>query len=189
MSGERGHYAVACGENVQPYIDAMLASASVGGMLPEQIWDQADIPERGLIKGRPSGSAMPLNWAHAELVKLIYAQESGKPIERLDVVYQRYVKQPIPPTVRHWRDYLSCDTLPTGMALLIEAREPFVLHYGFDGWQRVQEKNSTPLGLGIYGICLKAEELTGEILQFSRRFDSHGWEQQDWQLNITPPVP
>lgn len=189
LSGERGHYAVACGENAQPYIDAMLASASVGGMLPEQIWDQADIPERGLIKGRPSGSAMPLNWAHAELVKLIYAQESGKPIERLDVVYQRYVKQPIPPTVRHWRDYLSCDTLPTGMALLIEARESFVLHYGFDGWQRVQEKNSIPLGLGIYGVCLKAEELTGKTLQFSRRFDSHGWEQQDWQLNITPSVP
>lgn len=186
LSGERGHYAVACGEDVQPYINAMLASASVGGMLPEQIWDQADIPERGLKKGRPSGSAMPLNWAHAELVKLIYAQENGQPIERLDVVYQRYVKQPVKPTVRHWRDYLSCDYLPSGVELLIEASEPFVLHYGFDDWQIVQEKNSTPLGLGLYGVRLKPEELTGKTLQFSRRFDAHGWEDKDWELQINP---
>ena len=184
LSGERGHYAVASGEEVQPYIDAMLASASVGGMLPEQIWDQADIPERGLKKGRPSGSAMPLNWAHAELVKLIYAKESGRPIERLDVVYQRYVKHPVKPAVRHWRDYLSCDVLPGGMELLIEASEPFVLHYGFDGWQTIQEKNSTPLGLGIYGVHLKTGELTGKTMQFSRRFYSHDWEEKDWHIEI-----
>ncbi|MCS3431574.1 glycoside hydrolase family 15 protein [Klebsiella sp. BIGb0407] len=188
LSGERGHYAVSSGEDVQPYINAMLASASMGGMLPEQIWDQADIPERGLIKGRPSGSAMPLNWAHAELVKLIYAEESGKPIERLDVVYQRYVENPTQPEVRHWRDYLSCDVLPSGVELLIEASEPFVLHYGFDGWQSLQEKNSTPLGLGIYGVRLKPEQLTGKTLQFSRRFDAHGWEEKDWELRINPAV-
>lgn len=186
LSGERGHYAIASGEDVQPYIDAILASASVGGMLPEQIWDQADIPERGLIKGRPSGSAMPLNWAHAELIKLIYAQESGQPIERLDGVYQRYVKQPVKPEVRHWRDYLPFDAVPPGTELLIEASEPFVLHYGFDGWQTVQERNSTPLGLGMYGVRLKPTELTGTTLQFSRRFIAHGWEAQDYQLDIVP---
>lgn len=186
LSGERGHYAVACGEDAQPYIDAMLASASTGGMLPEQIWDQADIPERGLKKGRPSGSAMPLNWAHAELIKLIYAQKMGKPIEHLDVVYQRYVKKPVHHLIRHWRDYLTCQHIPAGVALLIEATEPFVLHYGFDGWQAVKEQNSTPLGLGIYGVLLRADALTGKTLQFSRRFDARGWEGKDWSLEIVP---
>jgi len=184
LSGERGHYALASKQDVQPYINAMLGSASIGGMLPEQIWDKDDIPERGLIKGRPSGSAMPLNWAHAELVKLVYARETGKPIERLDCVYQRYARGNTQPKALHWRDYLQCDTLPEGMELWIEASEPFVLHYGFDDWQNIQEKNSEPLGLGLYGVRLTVDKLTGKSIQFSRRFDAHGWEEKDWQVSL-----
>ena len=48
----------------------MESLAGDGGMIPEQVWDADDIPERGLFKGRPSGSAMPLAWAHAEYLKL-----------------------------------------------------------------------------------------------------------------------
>ena len=48
----------------------MEAFAGEGGMIPEQVWDSADIPERGLYPGRPTGSAMPLAWAHAEYLKL-----------------------------------------------------------------------------------------------------------------------
>ena len=42
--------------------------------------------------------------------------------------------------------------LPRGRALLIENREPFVLHSGVDGWQRVEDRPSTPLGLGMHGV-------------------------------------
>ena len=35
-------------------------------LLPEQVWDGADIPERELFLGQASGSARPLVWAHAE---------------------------------------------------------------------------------------------------------------------------
>ena len=49
--------------------------ASPGGLLPEQVWDAAPIPALGLAPGRPSGSAMPLLWAHAEFLKLLIARE------------------------------------------------------------------------------------------------------------------
>ena len=40
-------------------------------MLPEQVWDYADIPSKGMYLGRSAGSAQPLVWAHAEYLKLL----------------------------------------------------------------------------------------------------------------------
>ena len=40
-------------------------------MLPEQVWDHDDMPEKGMYLGRSAGSAQPLVWAHAEYLKLL----------------------------------------------------------------------------------------------------------------------
>jgi glucoamylase len=37
-------------------------------MIPEQVWDAPDIPERFLFNGYPTGSGMPLVWAHSEYI-------------------------------------------------------------------------------------------------------------------------
>lgn len=185
LSGERGYYAAACKEDIQPYLNAILASASTGGMLPEQIWDKPSIPERGLITGRPSGSAMPLIWAHAELIKLIYVQKTGVAIEQLTSVSGRYRDQPPVARARHWRDNLSCGAVPVSHELWIESQEPFVLHYGYDNWQDIKEQTSQPLGLGLYGVMVNVSALGGKTLQFTRRFDGRGWEGRDWQVDIT----
>ena len=47
-------------------------------MIAEQIWDAPDIPQRELHFGQPSGSAMPLVWAHAEHVKLRRSLRDGR---------------------------------------------------------------------------------------------------------------
>ena len=60
-------------------------------MLPEQIWDGADVPERELFRGRPSGSAMPLVWAHAEHLKLRRSLRDGKVYDLPPQTWQRYV--------------------------------------------------------------------------------------------------
>ena len=39
LTGERGHYAVAAGEDALPYIEAMMAMSSPLGLIPEQVWD------------------------------------------------------------------------------------------------------------------------------------------------------
>ena len=48
------------------------------GLIPEQVWDSDDIPERELFRGKASGSAMPLVWAHAEHVKLLRSLKDGR---------------------------------------------------------------------------------------------------------------
>src|SRR5581483_9709897 len=64
LTGERAHYELAAGRTrvAEQLAQALEAFAGESGLLPEQIWDSADIPERELFFGRPSGSAMPLVW-------------------------------------------------------------------------------------------------------------------------------
>jgi len=57
LTGERGHYELAAGHDVAPYVKAMELFASQGGMLPEQIWDGPETD--GWRLGMPTGAAMP----------------------------------------------------------------------------------------------------------------------------------
>ena len=79
LTGERAHYELAAGrpELAETLLGAMEDCANASGLLPEQVWDSPDIPERHLAFGRPSGSAMPLVWAHAEYVKLRRSLRDG----------------------------------------------------------------------------------------------------------------
>ncbi|HEX4129183.1 MAG TPA: glycoside hydrolase family 15 protein [Pirellulales bacterium] len=80
LTGERAHYELAAGhrENAERLLQAMAAFANPSGLIPEQVWDTADVPEHQLFFGRPSGSAMPLVWAHAEYLKLRRSLGEGK---------------------------------------------------------------------------------------------------------------
>jgi len=58
LTGERGHFELCAGNDPLPYLEAMAAMASPGGMIPEQVWDSDPIPARRLYPGRATGSAM-----------------------------------------------------------------------------------------------------------------------------------
>ncbi|MHB8310143.1 glycoside hydrolase family 15 protein [Metallibacterium sp.] len=189
LTGERGQFAVQAGADARPYLDAMLASASEGGMLPEQIWDSEPIPARGLYPGRPTGSAMPLVWAHAEFIKLATVMQRKSPIEQLAEVVARYVT-PRVAAVQLWRPQAPGAQLDAARPVLIEGDAPFVLHLGHDGWQGVRDVPSAPTGLGMHGVHLDGAALTtARSLEFTRRFlDGRDWEGRDWQLELTAPA-
>lgn len=90
LTGERAHYELAAGRPIDHLIHTYEGFATAGLMMPEQVWDEADRPERGLIQGRPAGSACPLVWAHAEYLKLLRSALDGQVYDRIDPVYQRY---------------------------------------------------------------------------------------------------
>jgi glucoamylase len=161
LTGERGHYAVVAGEDAKPYLGAMARMSGPGGLIPEQIWDTDPIPAAGLQPGRPSGSAMPLVWAHAEFIKLLAAQANGRPVELLDVVESRYGAK-IPTAVRwHWRETSPFIAMPAGRALLIECATPFSLRIGFDGAPPTLEFPSSATAFGLHGFELSAAALDG----------------------------
>jgi glucoamylase len=90
LTGERGHYGLVAGEDPLPYLRAMVLMSGKGGLLPEQVWDNDPIPEHKLYPGKPTGSAMPLVWAHAEFIKLALSKSRREPVDRPPRVRDRY---------------------------------------------------------------------------------------------------
>jgi glucoamylase len=194
LVGERGHLALQSGEDPLPYLQTIWRCASAGGLLPEQVWDSAPIPRFELEPGRPSGSAMPLLWAHAEFLKLLVARERKRPIELLEAVELHFGRAPRPtggvsapprpPTLWRWRDEVPITRLPEGRGLAIEDRRSFMLHFGFDGWQHIQDRIATPTPFGMWSVQFTREELaSASELNFTRRFDS-GWENVDHRVAL-----
>ena len=79
LTGERAHYELARGDGAasRALAETIERFAAFTGLLPEQVWDANDLPERELFRGRPTGSAMPLVWAHAEYIKLVRSLQDG----------------------------------------------------------------------------------------------------------------
>jgi glucoamylase len=185
LTGERGHYALSAGEDVLPYLDAMNAMAGSGGLIPEQVWDSAPLPERGLSPGRPSGSAMPLAWAHAEFVKLVASRALGRPVDRPEAAWARYEGRRPDPSTWIWSPAAQLTALPNGKDLLVLAPAAVVLHFGFDGWQRISDRSSQALGLSMHGVLLEAAELAGHAtLDFTMRWQDGSWLGWDARIRL-----
>jgi glucoamylase len=184
LAGERGHLALQSGEDPLPYLETMVRCAGRGGLMPEQVWDEAPIRERGLSPGRPTGSAMPLLWTHAEYLKLLVARDQGKPIELLKSVAERYAGKPRAANTWRWRTDAPFERLALGRAFVIEHPGPFVLHYGFDGWQTIAEKTAVCGPFGMWGVAFTHHDLQDHgVMDFTRRFDD-GWENTDYHVSL-----
>ena len=164
-----------------------------GGLLPEQIWDAGSLPWRYLLPGNPTASAMPLAWAHSELIKLAVAAATGKPVEKLTRVTDRYPRES---QIWFWRDFTPVRALPGGRTLTIADPRPFRLHYGFDDWNpaTIADQDAQPLGLGLFGVTFAPADLAGKTsLQFVRYYLDNGtWEpakRNDIALGAPRPPP
>ncbi len=93
FTGERGEYEVARGRDATSYLDAMLNFANSGGMIPEQVWDQADPTESHFAFGSGTGSATPLAWSMAQFIRLVVCVEEKRIIEQPAVVAGHFLKQ------------------------------------------------------------------------------------------------
>jgi glucoamylase len=156
------------------------------GLIPEQVWDAAPLPECGLEPGKPTGSAMPLVWAHAEFLKLLCAREEKRPLEMLTSVENHLRGKSAKLKTWHWRTDTPFDALPADRDLLIETDAPFVLHLGFDGWRDIEDRPSVPLPFGGHGVRFTKGDLAGnEVLDFTRYFvDGAKWEGTDYQIRL-----
>jgi glucoamylase len=179
LAGERGHLDLLSGGDASVQLRAMLAMRGRGGLLPEQVWDAGQLPWQNLRPGQPTRSAMPLAWAHSELVKLAVAVATGKPVELLALVADRYhAAVPASPSW-FWRDASPVLALPAGRSLVVAEARQFTLHYGFNDWNPVtiSERDAQPIGLGLFGVTLTPADLAGQAsLQFVRRYPNGTWE-------------
>jgi glucoamylase len=138
LTGERAHYELAAGHDVTPYITALERFSSFGGMLPEQVWDYADMPSEQMYFGRSAGSAQPLVWAHAEYVKLLRSVADGKVFDRISVVEQRYAVAKDKRTFKNRLEVFQIarpiSAIVQGSTLRIMDRKRFTITYTTDNW-------------------------------------------------------
>ena len=185
LVGERGHYAISAGEDALPYIETMTRMTGLGGLLPEQVWDSDPIPEKGLFPGKPSGSAMPLVWAHGEFIKLCHSYVLGHPVDRPIATWRRYQGKPAQPDFRVWRFRQQVSRLRAGQSLRVLLVAPFVLRWGINGWQTVQETASEDWVFGHVAILPIQTLQPGETVQFTIRWQAGDqWQGEDFQLTI-----
>ena len=190
LAGERGHYELAAGRDPSPYLRAMAAMTGPAGMIPEQVWDSAPIAERRLFLGQPSGSAMPLAWAHAEFIKLMISRDLGHAVDRPEGLWRRYGGvRPIPNTVV-WCQHAPIVSMPAGTGLLIAAPRPIRLRWGVDGWTHVADAQSVDTGLGVHIVELDAAALgaAGQVDFTFQWMDDDQWLGRDVTVRITSPA-
>jgi glucoamylase len=184
LTGERAHYELAAGRTdvAEQLAGAMETIAGESGLLPEQIWDSADIPERELFVGRASGSAMPLVWAHAEYVKLRRSLFDREVFDRPPQTVHRYLEKQTTSNLITWRFNNKLRDMPAGRTLRVETLASGIVHWSVDGWRSVQDTETRDTTLGVHVADLGTKDLChGDRVDLTFYWpDEQRWEGVDF---------
>jgi glucoamylase len=188
LTGERAHYELAAGrpDEARRLARALEAFAGEAGLLPEQIWDAADVPERELVRGRASGSAMPLVWAHAEYVKLCRSLQDGAIFDRPPQTVERYLVRQTAPLHVSWRFNNKLRAMPEGKRLRIETLAPAVVRWSADGWRTTVETPTCDTTLDVHVADLDTAALArGRAVSFTFYWpEADRWEGIDFIVRV-----
>ena len=190
LTGERAHYELAAGRRLEAerLLRTVETFANDGGMISEQIWDSPDIPERELFFGRPSGSAMPLVWAHAEYIKLRRSLHEGRVFDMPPQPVQRYQVERIVSPHSLWRFNQKLVAMPTGRILRLDVLAPAVVHWSAEGWHTVHDTATRDSGLGTHLADLPTASLpAGTDITFTFYWPGDDrWEGTDFAVTVVP---
>lgn len=192
LTGERAHYEIAAGnfERAEELFETMGLFANEGGMIPEQIWDTEDIPEKELYFGRPAGSAMPLVWAHGEYIKLCRSLRDKRVFDMPMQTRQRYLGKDRPAPFITWRFMQYLREVPHGRTFRIEVFAPAMVHWSADEWATPIDEQTMDSGLGTYYIDIPTGELSvGTSIRFTFYWpEARRWEGNDFEVVIVEKI-
>ncbi|MBV9307225.1 MAG: glucan 1,4-alpha-glucosidase [Acidobacteriaceae bacterium] len=146
LTGERAHYELAAGHDCRALTRAVEQFANGICLLPEQIWDEADRPEAHLRCGGPTGSAVPLLWAHSEYLRLLRSRHDGRVFDLISEVAARYRDGKPSSQVEFWLPKHPIRQRRKNCTLRICAPEPFRLRWSSDEWRTHQDSDSQTAG-------------------------------------------
>jgi glucoamylase len=184
LTGERARHFFSMGLSAAEMVRTLEGFAGQSLMLPEQLWDSADIPSRGLQLGRPNGSASPLGWAHAEYLELLTTVAlAGFP----DIVLparRRYTEVPPSEPAFIWSHRHQITRIIAGRRLCVQLPRPGAVHYSFDEWKTFTEIEATDTTLGVWVAEIPCNKLsTGTDFSWTAHYVS-GWEGKNFTLTV-----
>ncbi|MEO6561518.1 MAG: glucan 1,4-alpha-glucosidase [Nitrosospira sp.] len=191
LTGERGHYEIAAGNSAYKYIKTMESFASDCSLIPEQVWDTVNIPGKHMLVGRPTGSAMPLVWSHAEYIKLLRSQHDAVVFDLIAPVSKRYIEDHVITDTQVWTFKRRLLEFHLGKPLRIEVYAPGRLHWTMDNWITVYDTELTDAGLGVYVHEFKRGQSDyASAIKFTFYwYSSKKWEGSDFSIEVHEMLP
>ena len=190
LAGERAHYELAAGNlsGAQELLRSIEHSTNGSRLLPEQVWDSRDIPERELFLGKPTGSACPLVWAHSEYIKLLRSLRDGKLFDQSPQTVKRYCVEKREAIYASWCFNNKCRSIPLNRDLRIALLAPAVVHWSDDAWKSARDVQTRESGIGIYFVDLPTHGLrAGSEIAFTFYWpQAQRWEDVNFSVTIAP---
>jgi glucoamylase len=189
LAGERAHYSLAAGHRDEAEALLTVIENSTAGesrLLPEQVWDSADLPALELFRGKPSGSACPLVWAHSEYVKLRRSIRDGKVFDQPPQTVKRYLTEKRTRQIFGWRVNNKTRAIPRGKTLRLVLLAPALVHWSIDGWKTAHDTETRDTGLGTNILDLPTASLPpgGSVVFTFYRPAENAWEGTDYTVMI-----
>jgi glucoamylase len=189
LAGERAHYALAGGHRDEAEaLLTVMENSTIGQSraLPEQVWDAADIPALELFRGKPSGSACPLVWAHSEYIKLRRSIRDGKIFDQPPQTVKRYIIDKHGRQHYGWRVNNKTRTVPQNQTLRLNLLSPARVHWSIDGWKTAHDTDTRDTGLGLYALDLPTASLpVGAQVVFTFYWPVEDrWEGKDYTVTV-----
>ncbi|HEX6805478.1 MAG TPA: glucan 1,4-alpha-glucosidase [Terriglobales bacterium] len=188
LAGERAHYELAAGNltGAQELLRSIELSTNGSRLLPEQVWDSADIPERELFLGKPTGSACPLVWAHSEYIKLVRSLRDGSIFDQSRQTVKRYQVEKRQAVYWSWRFNNKCRSIPQGKKLRIALLAPAMVHWSDNGWRTTQDTETAESGVGVHFADLPTDSLASgrEVIFTFFWLQGQRWEGADFNVGI-----
>jgi len=189
LAGERGHYALAAGHRDEAEaLLTVMENSTVGEsrLLPEQVWDAGDIPAVELFRGKPSGSACPLVWAHSEYIKLRRSIRDCKVFDQPPQTVKRYLIEKHGRQHFGWRLNNKTRTVPRNQTLRINLLSPARIHWSIDRWATHRDTDTRDTGMGIYTLDLPTASLpVGGQVVFTFYWPAEDrWEGKDFTVTV-----
>jgi glucoamylase len=187
LTGERGHYELAARGDAKKYVQALERFASPTGLLPEQVWDESDLKQSHLFLGKPTGSAMPLVWAHSEYVKLLRSMADGEVFDLIPEVKRRYViDRSVCRKLEFWKHNRRPILMRRGDSLRVQASQSFRLHWSSDEWQSIHDVESTQTALGVSFVDIHVESTQTLPIRFTFFWPLvNRWEGKDYFVAVS----
>jgi len=187
LTAERAHYELAAGRrDAALQLMAAVEAFAENGMLPEQIWDSPDLPDRGLYRGRRTGSAMPLVRAHAEYLKLRRSLRDNRVFDTPLQTVQRYLSAKTESPHFIWRFNQKCRSMPARKYLRVETLAPAMVRWSADNWMSRQDRLLEDRGAGLFTADLPVNTLSsGQRVEFTFFWPrSKRWEGHNFSVEI-----
>jgi glucoamylase len=188
LAGERAHYEIARGnfEEADRLRKTMERQSSAGGLIPEQVWDLNDIPEHDLFNGSPTGSGMPLVWAHAEYISLLRSLRDRQVWNLPAQTVLRYQNEKRTASFQIWTSKQQRKRISRGKDLRIDVPARARIRWSSNNWESMAEVATADSGLGVHYAVLKTSTLpAGAQVRFTFFWAEKGaWDDHDFVAGV-----